>query len=480
MTCMTADSPADSQRGLVLPDQVRVVNVGLRIFSDAVRAQGGTAVDVDWRIPAGGDLELVAALAHLYGQAAERIDAANTEVLRRLDTATPVAVGVAPAGQVVPGMAERMVLHAGPGLEWPLFCDPLARSVRAAVMAEGWASDPDDAQALVQAGDVVLSPANEHATVGPMATAISPSSPVWVVENPDGGNRAYSGINQGPGKTAWMGVEEPPAVERLRWLREVAGPVLDATLRASGPMDLFGLAAQGLQMGDELHMRVQATTNLLIRHLLPYLSGLDDPRRIEVARFLSANYLFFLNLAMAAAKATVDWAALVRESSIATGMSRNGTTFGVRASGSQRWFVADAPRVGSQLFHGGYGPDDAALDIGDSAVLELVGLGAAAAAASPAVAGFLGGSVAEAVATTQNMVHVCVGRSSRFRLPYLDAAGAPLGVDVRRVVELEMPPSINTGILHASAGLGQVGAGVAVAPLACFQQALRELEAALA
>jgi hypothetical protein len=159
-------------------------------------------------------------------------------------------------------------------------------------------------------------------------------------------------------------------------------------------------------------------------------------------------------------------------------MSRNGTTFGLRAGDSSRWFVADAPRVGSELFHGGYGPDDAALDIGDSAVLELVGLGAAAAAASPAVAGFLGGSVTEAIATTQNMVHVCVGRSSRFRLPYLDAAGAPLGVDVRRVVELEMPPSINTGILHASAGLGQVGAGVAVAPLSCFQQALRALDAA--
>jgi Protein of unknown function (DUF1116) len=476
---MSADSAADRARGLVLPEQVRVVNIGLRDFGDAVRAQGATAVDVDWRIPAGGDLELVAALARLYGPASERIDAANAEVLRRLDTAEPVAVGVAPALQVIPGMAERTVLHAGPALDWELFCDPLRRSVRAAVVAEGWADDPDAADALIRSADVMLAPANEHATVGPMATAIGPSAPVWIVENPAGGNRAYTGINQGPGKTAWMGVEEPSAVDRLRWLSDVAGPVLHATVQVSAPVDLFGLAAQGLQMGDELHMRVQATSNLLIRHLLPYLAGLDDPRRIEVARFLSANHLFFLNLAMAAAKATADWGAQVTGSSIATGMTRNGTTFGVRVGGPDRWFVADAPPVGSELFHGGYGPADAARDIGDSAVLELVGLGAAAAAASPAVAGFLGGSVADAAATVEDFAHVCIGRSSRFRLPYLDAVGSPLGVDVRRVVELELPPSINTGILHASAGLGQVGAGVATAPLECFQQALRALDTAL-
>ena len=66
-----------------------------------------------------------------------------------------------------------------------------------------------------------------------------------------------------------------------------------------GPIDVFGLAAQGLNMGDELHMRSQATGNLLIRDLAPALAVVGGE---EAARFLSGNHHFFLNLTMAAAK----------------------------------------------------------------------------------------------------------------------------------------------------------------------------------
>jgi hypothetical protein len=43
--------------------------------------------------------------------------------------------------------------------------------------------------------------------------------------------------------------------------------------------------------------------------------------------------------------------------------------------------------------------------------------------------------------------------------------GSPVGVDVRRVVELGITPSVTTGILDNSGGTGQVGAGVAEAPM---------------
>ncbi len=453
------------------------MNVGLRMLGDSLRAQGVEVVDVDWRIPAGGDSALAGALTRLYGPRAAAIEAANHEVLARLDQGAPVVVGVAPAHHVVPGMDERTVLHPGPGLPWEEFCDPLRRSVRAAVIAEGWAADPGAAEACVSSCEVRLRPANWHAAAVPMATALGPTAPVWVVEHPQGGNRAFSGINQGPGKAPWFGVETPEAVDRLVWLREEAGPVLDAALRGSGPVDVFRVAAQGLQMGDDVHMRVQAATNHLIRHLLPHIASQADPRRVAVARFLSANHLFFLNLAMAAAKAVADWAANVSGSSIVIGMARNGTTFGIRLAGMpDRWFVAPAPEVGEALYHPGFGPDDAAGDIGDSAVLELVGLGGPAAAASPAVAGFLGRGVDEAIATTEDMARICAGSSTRFRIPYLDFRGTPLGVDVRKVVELELTPHINTGILHARDGTGQVGAGIAEAPLACFQEALLALD----
>jgi len=473
---MNANSPAHGDP-VRLPGEVRVVNLGLPVFGDAVRAQGAAAVDVDWRIPAGGHPELVAALERLYGPLSDRVEAGNREVVRRLDEGAPVLVGIAPAAEAVPGMGAGTILHCGPPLDWADFCDPLRRSVRASLLAEGWARSPEEAERLVATGRVRLEPANHHATVVPMATSLGPSAPVFVVENRQGGNRAYSGLNQGPGAAAWFGMDAPAAVERLVWLRDAAAPVLGAALAMTGPVELFPLVAQGLQMGDDVHMRTQAATNLLIRHLLPQLVAVDSPRLVEVARFLSGNHLFFLNLAMAAAKAVADWAGLVPDSSVVTGMARNGTTFGIRLAGTgDAWFVAPAPPVGMALYYPGLGPDDSAPDIGDSAVLELVGLGGPAAAASPAVAAFLGGTMADAVASTEAVDRICAGRSGRFRLPLLDFRGTPIGVDVRRAVELEITPSINTGILHASAGTGQVGAGIAQAPIDCFRQALLALD----
>jgi hypothetical protein len=477
---MTKDR--NSAAGTVeLPQDLAVVNVGLPTFADAARSQGAAVAQVDWRIPAGGDTELVAALTRLAGRHGARVDEANAEVFDRLDTAAPQIVAVTTVDAAATDLDDRTILHSGPALEWGDFCDPLQRSVRAAVVAEGWAPNPDRASTLLHSGEVRVAPANHHGGAVPMASAVGPSAPAMVAENPQRGNRAFSSVNQGPGTRAWMGSDSPEAVERLIWLTEVARPVLAAVVEAHGPINAFALAAQGLQMGDDMHMRTQAATNLVIRDLLPALIALDDPRTLDVARFLSSNHLFFLNLVMAAAKATTDAAAAVDGSSVVVSMARNGTTFGIRLAGTgDRWFIADAPPVGDALYHGDFGAEDAAADIGDSAVLELVGLGGAAAAASPAVAGFLGGTLAQAVETTERFEQLCVGRSRRFQLPYLDFRGSPLGVDARRVVELEETPAINTGILDARQGRGQVGAGVARAPLSCFQQAVRALDAELA
>ena len=460
----------------VLPTEVSVVNVGLPLFADAIRDQGRPVTHVDWRIPAGGDLELVAALARLYGPRGAAIDEANAEVARRLDQGAPKLVGVATAADVLPGVDDRTVVHCGPAIDWADMCDPLRRSVRAAVMAEGWADSPAAVDDLMGRGQVPLAPANLHAAVVPMASAIGPSAPMFVVEDEASGVRAYSSINQGPGETAWFGRETPLAVERLVFLREVAGPLLGQCLEDAGPLDVFTLAAQGLAMGDDLHMRTQATTNLLLRTLLPHLLALDDPRRADLGRFLSANHLFFLNIAMAGAKALTSWAEQVRGSSIVTTMARNGTTYGVRLSGDDRWFVTDSPPIGQALYYPGQGPETSAPDIGDSAVLELMGLGGAAAAASPAVAAFVGGSMGDAIAATESMDRICAARSTRFKLPVLDFRGSPIAVDVRKVVELGITPRVNTGILHASDGSGQVGAGVAEAPIACFRAALLDLD----
>ena len=460
-----------------LPSRVEVVNVGLERFETAVRDQGAPAVGVQWRIPAGGDLDAVAALARLLGPASDRVDAANAEVISRLDRGVPMLLGVETAGSVIGGLDEGTILHCGPRIAWADMCDPLRRSVRAAVVAEGWAPHTDAADRMAQAGEIRLEPANEHAAVVPMATAIGPTAPVYVVSVDAGGTTAYSSLNQGSGAVAWFGVDSDAAIERLRFLRDALGPALAQALDGAGGVDVFSLAAQGIAMGDDVHMRVQATTNLLLRDLLPHLVRSSSARIGEIADFLSTNHLMFLNVAMAGARALVEWASQVPDSSIVTTMCRNGTTYGIRLPGRpEHWFMADAPPVQDALYYPDQGPDTSAADIGDSAVLELVGLGGPAAANSPAVAGFLGGRMADAMAVTAAMGRICAGTSSRFRLPVLDNAGTPLGVDVRRVVETSITPAVNTGILHISDGSGQVGAGVARAPIECFVQALHDLD----
>jgi len=460
---------------LQLPAQVTVVNVGLPMFADAVRDQGRPAQQVDWRIPAGGDPAAVAALEHLYGDAAAGIDAANAEVVRRLNDPVPQLVALRPARAVVPGLTERMLLHCGPPLAYLDHCDPLQRSLRAATVAEGWAGDVSAADRMLARGEIALDAANHHDTVVPMASAIGPSAPMLVVENADFGVRAFAPLNQGPGEVAWFGRDTDAAITRLRFLTETAGCAVAAILARTGPLDVLAVAAQGVSMGDDVHLRTQASTNLLARSWLPHIAALPDAGREPFARYLGGNHLFFLNLAMAAAKALQLGAERVTGSSIVTTMARNGTTFGIKLAGSPDWHLTAAPPVGDALYNPGQGPETSAPDIGDSAVLELTGLGGPAAGNSPAVASFLGGTMADAAAATESFRAICAGVSRRFTLPAMGFAGTPLGVDVRKVVELGITPKVTTGILHAFDGSGQVGAGVATAPPECFVAALHDL-----
>ncbi|PJG45507.1 hypothetical protein CAF53_22475 [Sphingobium sp. LB126] len=460
-----------------LPGEVRVINVGLPIFADALRDQGAPVVDVDWRIPAGGDGGLVSALGRLLGPKATRIDAANARVLGHLN-ASPIIRTVERAGAVIEGLGERTLLHCGPAITWDDMIDPLRRSATAAIVAEGWANNVATAAELAQAGEVMFKPANDHQTVVPMATVIGPSAPVYVVENAHGGTTAFSSVNQGAGEAPWFGVNNEAGIDRLKLVRDVIGPVLAEALKRRGGIDILDLAAQGVAMADDVHMRIQATTNLVLRDLLPALVRSSHPLTAVAADFLAGNPLTTLNMAMAAAKALADAAARVDGTSIVTTMARNGSSFGIRL-GNRPWIVTDAPPVRSALFRPGFGPECAAPDIGDSAVLELIGLGAAVAGNTPAAATFLGGAN-DALALTQAMETISVGESDRFRMPYLSNKGAPLGLDVRRIAELSVTPGISTGIVHATDGLGQIGAGIARAPLACFVQAALELDERIA
>jgi Protein of unknown function (DUF1116) len=458
---------------MTLPRDVQAVNLGLATFADALRAQGAPVVEVDWRPPGGGDPSLLPVLERLWGECGDRIGAANANVVERMEGVSPCAVGVEPAGDVVPGLREGMLLHSGPPVEWARTCDPQRRALLAAVVFEGWASGREQAAQMLEAGEIALEPGNEHDHVGPMTGVCSPSMPVWIVEG--GGARAFSTLNEGPGRTLWFGIGDDEAVERLCFFRDELGPALAGLLEHRGPIDVLALAAQGLNMGDELHMRSQATGNLLIRDLLPAFAALGGERS---ARFLAGNHHFFLNLTMAACKCAWLAAGASEGSSVVSVIARNGTEMGIQLAGLPgRWFTAPAAPVQDTLLREGHRAEDAALDIGDSAVIECTGLGGMALAAAPAVAAFFGGDAAAAAARTELMGQICTARSSRFTIA---ARGTPVGIDARLVAELEITPQITTGVLHASSGAGQIGAGVAHQPVEPFRAAVAALDEALA
>ena len=463
----------------LLAGPVRVINIGLRQFAADLRAAGVAAVEVDWAPPAADPAALVLADRLEAGTpAGDRIEAANREAVARILRGDPVLVDVVPAAEAVPGMRDRLLLHAGPPVEWDRMCGPMRGAVAGAAVLEGWARSLDEAAALAAGGGIDFAPNHRHDAVGPMTGIITRSMPVMVVENRAFGNRAYCPLNEGVGKVLRFGGNDEDVRARLLWIAEVLAPAVGAALRHAGGVPLNGIVARGLTAGDEMHQRNTACTGLLLRELAPALArtGVDREALAAVFAFVAGNDQFFLNVAMALGKAIADPARGVAGASVVTAMSRNGTDFGVRISGAgDRWFTApvEMPRG---LYFPGFTEDDANPDMGDSAIVETVGLGAFAMAAAPAVAGFVGaGGAAEAAGHTRRMYEITLARNPGWTIPGLDFAGVPTGIDARRVVASGIAPLINTGIAHREPGVGQVGAGVVRAPMACFVQALEGL-----
>ncbi len=458
---------------------LRVLNLGIAGFADAIASSGGRVTQVDWQPPARGDAKLGRALARLVNH--PEVEEANRRAFAAYLAASPVLEGIGTARREIPGMGRRTILHAGPPIEWSRMCGPMRGALVGAILHEGWAGDAAEAEALAARGKVRFEPCHARGAVGPMAGAISPSMPVWIVRDPATGRRSFSNLNEGLGKVLRFGANGPEVLERLAWMREGLRRVLAKAFESSGPIELKPLMAQALHMGDEVHNRNAAATSLLLRRLTPAILA-AKVSRAEAARalaFIGGNDHFFLNVSMAACKSMLDAARGVPMSSLVTAMARNGVEFGIQVSGcGELWFTAPSPVVDG-LFFPGYSAADAAPDLGDSAITESAGLGGFAMAAAPAIVSFVGGSAADALANTRRMGHIAQGRNPALTLPALDFAGTPAGIDARKVVDTGILPIVNTGIAHRAAGIGQIGAGITAAPLDCFIQAVAALAEAL-
>ena len=402
------------------------------------------------------------------------IEKANETAVSRMMEARPILKTVATARDVIPGMRENLLLHAGPPITWERASGPMRGAIVGALIFEGKATDWESAEKLITSGQIELEPCHEHGSVGPMAGVTSASMKVYVIENVTHGNMAYSNLNEGYGKVLRYGAYSENVLKKLRWMNDTMGPVLAEALEMIDGIDIRALLAESLHMGDEGHNRNKAGSILFTTKLAPAIGKATNNRFVASAilRFLGENALSVLNPVMAACKAMADAGHGIEGSTIMTVMARNGTDLGIRVSGlGDRWFTGPVGQPDG-LYFSGFTADDASGDIGDSTITETAGIGAFAMASAPAIVTFISGTPEMAVETTMRMYEITVAEHKAFTIPVLAFRGTPVGVDIRKVVELGIRPQINTGIAHKDAGVGQVGAGLVLPPANVFEDAL--------
>ncbi len=463
---------SDKSINEIFGQPLTVINVGLESMAQSMRDQSVQVIQVDWRPPTEGVRRLAVTRTGID------IDEANEEVCQRIRQGRPVLVGMGIACDVIPGMHDRMILHAGPPITWDRMCGPQRGAVLGALVYEGIAQDEQEAEQIAASGQIEFSPCHHHHTVGPMAGIVSPRMPVFILENKTFGNKAFATQNEGLGKVLRYGGLGPEVYARLQWMETDLYPALDRAL-ASLPdgIDVKSLIAQALHMGDECHNRNRAATSLFLRAITPALvrTSRDNETLAKIFEFIDRNDHFFLNLSMPAGKAMLEPAEGIEGSTIVTVMARNGTDFGIRlGSMPDRWFTAPAGQV-QGLYFPGFGEDDANPDIGDSTITETAGYGGCAMAAAPAITQFVGGTPQMALQSTLDMYEITAGEHESLTIPALNFRGTPLGIDVRKVMETGILPQINTGIAHKKPGVGMVGAGILRAPGQCFKDAFDAL-----
>ncbi len=471
----TASLPEPSEAVMeLLTTKPRVINVGVESFNEPLRAYGAKSVQYSWKPMAGGNKHMIHLLTEL--NRVEGIDEANERVIARFRESQPFLVDVVPAKDVIPEIRGKVILHAGPSIEYKDMTDPMQGSCVGAVLFEGWADNEADARKMLESGEITFMPCHHVHAVGPMGGITSQNMAVVVVENRVDGTVGYCTMNEGIGKVLRFGAYSQEVIDRLHWMRDVLAPVLSAALHETdGGINLNVLVAKAITMGDEFHQRNIAASLCFLKEVAPLITRLDwdQTEKEQVIQFLADTDQFFLNIMMAMGKSIVDYARKIEEGCVVTTMCRNGRDFGIRISGmGDEWFRAPV-NTPQGLYFTGFSAEDANPDIGDSAITETVGVGAMAMVAAPGVTRFVGaGGFEDALRTSNEMEQICISHNPNWTIPTWDFKGTCLGIDIRKVVATGITPTINTGIANKKAGLGQIGAGTVKAPLGCFERAL--------
>ena len=457
---------------------IQAVNVGPELFYEALKQQSVPVTQLNWRpdIRMKIDASQSLILNQLTGTVAGLIDEANSLVISRLKNADPYWIGMKPAVECVPDMHEGLILHAGPEIPWDRMCAAQQQGGINGALFEGYASTEDEARHKLENGEIEFRSANDYHIVAPGSGIATPSLVVNIVEDRNTGLRGFCAPFEGPnrGGLGGWGIYNQDVRSFLDLIRDTIAPVFTQLLEQIGGLALRRIFVRGVEMGDELHSRQDACGLIAVNEMMKLLfeSSLPYAARKACVDLMYGTVRYFHPLGMASAMATLEGVRNVPYSTVVTAMEGNGVDYGIKLAGTgNRWYTAPSPfSEDGALVAANIDKNEILPWIGDSCMLECCGLGGFAAAAAPAVMRAQNKKWSDGIEQSRRMEEITLARHPYYLLPGLDYQGAPVGIDMRKVLETGVVPVIHGGIIAKN--LRRLGSGGTKVPFECFEKAL--------
>lgn len=405
---------------------------------------------------------------------AEKIEQANLKVLDIIINGQPVWVDMLPAGEIIPGMKENLILHAGPPCSPENIVAPLKMGICGRAVHEGLATDLSDAWQKVLSGEIELASAQDYACACGAAICTSYHTPVHVLKDEYSGGLGFCAPHPGAerDRQRW-GFYDSEVDAGMCWLRDIYAPALSAALHKLGGIRVKEILAKTAGMGDENHVRQPASSMAQALQLIDALIALDVPERSEVIHFLAINDRFYLHVCMAAVESIMVSAKKVPYATVLVGMGGNGHELGIQMAGTgNQWHTVPAPKILGRFLNPEWTADDLVGFLGDSCVTEVYGMGGFSAIAGPAFVRLThaSNSFEEARRRTESARAVALGEHTFAPIPWDGYRGFPAGIDIRKIVMLNQAPTSHGGSTLIKGGQG--GAGASVLPMELFKNAL--------
>lgn len=461
-----------------MSEKLRVVNLGISSFYDALTGQNCDAAQIDWHPPVKISDELRRLLAKsLEGALGAKVDAANEAAADMIIEADPAWVDVKPAGEVIEGLGDYTVTHSGPPISFENMVRLHQRGMVSACLFEGWAKTEEEALRLIHSGKIKMISALDTNTVGAGTGIITKNVAMIVIKDRNNGKVAATfpaeGIAYQGGFCGW-GLYSEGIAENLRNMREYLLPPMAEVARRRGGIPIKPILAESMAMGDENHTR-QSAADLLFEHQITLdMMQVDYPKQqiLDAMKYIIETPRFFHCFGQGASRAAMLGNVGRAYSTMVTAVCGNGVEFGIKiAAMGDTWFTAPAPMMQGKYTSSKYTINDQLPWCGDSCVVECAGLGGMAAAASPIVCNLRGMKLKDAIAQTREMEKICIKKNYNYPIPNLDFDFLPVGVDIRKVLQTGIAPVIHGGMFNKEGGL--IGAGMARVPMECFEKAMR-------